>query len=105
MLAIPLGQSLLAKGQAEGEDRIVVEAVRGSTENGITSTAFLENAFRTDVYRLELTFNPDGSYSYVSDTTLVVRGRSEPFLHRDHNRLVKVADARPNPLMLTGPAA
>lgn len=111
-LAIPRGQSLLAKGQAEGPDRIVVEAVRGSTENGITSTAFLEYAFRTDAYRLELTFNPDGSYSYVSDTTLIVRGRSEPFLHRDRNTLVKVAEAEPNPLMLMtlraeprGPAA
>ena len=99
-LAIPRGQSLLAKGRAEGPDRIVVEAVRGSTENGITSTAFLEYAFRTDAYRLELTFNPDGSYSYVSDTTLIVRGRSEPFLHRDRNTLVKVAEAQPNPLML-----
>lgn len=98
-LAIPRGQSLLAKGQAEGPDRIVVEAVRGSAENGITSTAFLEYAFRTDAYRLELSFNPDGSYSYVSDTTLIVRGRSEPFLHRDRNTLLKVAEAEPNPLM------
>ncbi|MCW3847626.1 heme-binding beta-barrel domain-containing protein [Sphingomonas sp. LB-2] len=99
-LAIPRGQSLLAKGRAEGDDRIVVSAGRGSTENGITSTAFLEYAFRTDAYRLELSFNPDGSYSYVSDTTLVVRGRSEPFLHRDSNTLVKVAEPVPNPLML-----
>ena len=111
-LAIPRGQSLLAKGQAEGDNRIVVSAERGSTENGITSTAFLEYAFRTDAYRLELTFNPDGSYSYVSDTTLIVRGRSEPFLHRDINRLVKVAEPEPNPLLLltlraeqAGPAA
>lgn len=99
-LAIPRGQSLLAMGRAEGEDRIVVSAERGRTENGITSTAFLEYAFRTDAYRLELSFDPDGSYSYVSDTTLIVRGRSEPFLHRDRNRLVKVAEAGPNPLML-----
>ena len=112
-LAIPRGQSLLAKGQGAPDDlKLVVEAVRGSTENGITSTAFLEYAFRTDAYRLELSFNPDGSYSYVSDTTLIVRGRSEPFLHRDINRLVKVAEPEPNPLMLltlraeqTGPAA
>lgn len=99
-LAIPRGQSLLAKGQAQGEDRIVVEAVRGNTENGITSTAFLEYAFRTDAYRLELIFNPDGTYSYVSDTTLQVRGRAEPFLHRDRNVMTKVAEAEPNPLML-----
>ncbi|MEZ0243625.1 MAG: FABP family protein [Sphingomonas sp.] len=111
-LAIPRGQSLLAMGRAEGDDRIVVSAERGSTENGITSTAFLEYAFRTDAYRLELSFNPDGSYSYVSDTTLIVRGRAEPFLHRDRNTLTKVAEPEPNPLLLltlraeqTGPAA
>lgn len=98
-LAIPRGQSLLAMGREVGDGRIVVEAARGSTENGITSTAFLEYAFRTDAYRLELSFNPDGSYSYVSDTTLIVRGRSEPFLHRDRNTLVKVAEVEPNPLM------
>ena len=31
---------------------------------------------------------------------LMVRGRPEPFLHRDHNTLVKVGDPTPNPLML-----
>jgi len=112
-LAIPRGQSLLAKGQGAADDlKLIVESARGTTENGITSTAFLEYAFRTDAYRLELTFNPDGSYSYVSDTTLIVRGRAEPFLHRDINRLVKIAEPGPNPLMLAtlkcepiGPAA
>ena len=58
------------------------------TVNGICSTPFLEEAFRTDSFRLEITFNPDGSWSYVSDTTLVVHGRSEPFSHLDRNTLV-----------------
>jgi hypothetical protein len=31
---------------------------------------------------------------------LVVRGRPEPFLHRDRNTLVRVAEPTPNPLML-----
>ncbi len=56
-------------------------AERGQTEYGICSTAFLEYAFRTDSYRLEVTFNADGSWSYVSDTMLMVRGRPEPFRH------------------------
>jgi hypothetical protein len=100
-LTIPRGQTVLASGQAAADaDRLVVTAERGSTENGICSTAFLEYAFRTDAYRLEVTFNPDGSWSYVSDTTLVVRGRAEPFLHRDRNTLVKIAEPKPNPLAL-----
>jgi len=98
-LTIPRGQVVLASGIAAADaDRLVVTAERGSTEYGICSTAFLEHAFRTDAYRLEVTFNPDGSWSYVSDTTLVVRGRAEPFLHRDRNTLVKVAEPKPNPL-------
>ena len=62
--------------------------------------SFLEYAFRTDRYQLEVTFNADGSWSYVSDTTLIVRGQAEPFMHRDRNRLVKIAEPKPNPLML-----
>lgn len=98
-LTIPRGQIAIASGHATASDeRLVVTAERGQTEYGICSTAFLEYAFRTDRYQLEVTFNPDGSWSYVSDTTLVVRGRTEPFLHRDRNTLVKVAEPRPNPL-------
>lgn len=98
-LSIPRGQTALASGHAApGDDRIVVTAERGSTENGICSTAFLEYAFRTDRYQLEITFNPDGTWSYVSETALVVRGRPEPFTHRDHNTLAKVAEPAPNPL-------
>ena len=100
-LAIPRGQTALASGQAKpDDDRIVVTAERGQTEYGICSTAFLEYAFQTDRYRLEITFNADGSWSYVSDTTLIVRGQAEPFMHRDRNRLVKIAEPIPNPLML-----
>lgn len=100
-LAIPRGQTALAAGQAKpDDDRIVVIAERGQTEYGICSTAFLEYAFRTDRYQLEVTFHADGSWSYVSDTTLIVRGQAEPFLHRDRNRLVKIAEPKPNPLML-----
>jgi hypothetical protein len=30
---------------------------------------------------------------------LMVRGRAEPFLHRDQNTLIKVAEPGPNPLL------
>ena len=100
-LTIPRGQSVLARGRASEDRRsLSVEAVRGSTENGIVSTAFLEYAFRTDAYRLAFQFEEDGSWSYVSDTTLQVRGQEKPFLHTDRNRLVKVGEPTPNPLLL-----
>jgi hypothetical protein len=99
-LSIPRGQVAIAGGRAKpGDDRLVVTATRGSTEYGICSTAFLEHAFRTDRYQLTVTFNPDGSWSYVAETTLAVRGQAEPFIHRDVNQLVGIAAPKPNPLM------
>lgn len=98
-LAIPRGQVALAAGRASDDGRsLIVSAERGSSEYGVCSTAFLEHAFRTESYRLEITFNDDGTWSYVSDTMLTVRGQVEPFRHRDRNTLVKVAEPTPNPL-------
>lgn len=100
-LAIPRGQVAIASGQATPDAaRLVLTAERGQTEYGICSTAFLEYAFRTDAYRIEVTFHEDGSWSYVTDTTLLVRGRTEPFAHRDRNRLYKMAEPQPNPLFV-----
>ena len=100
-LAIPRGQSLLAGGKAKADGSgLNVSARRGSTEYGICSTSFLEHAFRTDSYTLDITFNADGSWSYISDTMLSVRGQAEPFRHRDRNTLSKTAEPTPNPLAL-----
>lgn len=98
-LAIPRGQVAMASGHARpGDNQLVLTAQRGQTEYGICSTAFLEYAFRTDSYRIEVTFNPDGSWSYVLDTMLMVRGQGE-FRHRDVNTLTKVAEPQPNPVL------
>jgi hypothetical protein len=100
-LTIPRGQVAIASGQAKPDDRsLTLIAERGQTEYGICSTAFLEHAFRTDAYKIVVTFNDDGSWSYVIDTTLQVRGRAEPFIHRDRNTLRKVAEPQPNPLFV-----
>ena len=97
-LTIPRGQVAIAAGRAAPDaERLVLTAERGQTEYGICSTAFLEYAFRTDSYRIVLDFHPDGSWSYVIDTMLTVRGRPETFAHRDRNRLVKVREPAPNP--------
>ena len=97
-LAIPRGQIAIAAGtSAPDARRLVLEAKRGETEYGICSTTFLEQAFRTDSYRIEVDFHDDGSWSYLLDTMLMVKGRPEPFRHRDRNRLTKVAEADLNP--------
>lgn len=96
-LAIPRGQVLLAAGQAKPDDKkISVTAKRGDTAYGICSTDFLEQAFRTDSYRCDITFNDDGSWSYQIETALFVRGA--PFNHRDSNTLKLVAPPKLNPL-------
>jgi hypothetical protein len=100
-LAIPRGQIAMAAGHAAPDaSSLVLTATRGQTEYGICSTSFLEYAFRTDSYRIEVAFNTDGSWSYMLDTMLLVRGRGEAFQHRDVNTLFKVAEPTPNPLML-----
>jgi len=97
-LAIPRGQIAIAAGHAEPDaKRLVLKATRGQTDYGICSTTFLELAFRTDSYQITVDFHDDGTWSYVSDTTLVVKGQDEPFLHRDRNQLTKIAEPDLNP--------
>lgn len=97
-LAIPRGQTAMAAGHAGPDDmKLVLEAKRGQTDYGICSTTFLEQAFRTDSYRLEVEFHADGSWSYVSSTSLMVHGRNAPFLHQDRNTLKKVGEPDLNP--------
>lgn len=98
-LAIPRGQVALARGQgAAGDAKLTVRAERGGPGYGICSTDFLEWAFRTESYELEVTFLEDGRWRYVSDTMLAVRGQAELFRHRDVNTLSKVGEPTPNPL-------
>ena len=100
-IAIPRGQVVLAGGTATADAKsISVEARRGDTRFGICSTTFLEQAFRTDYYRIDITFNDDGSWTYVTRTDLAIRGKAPAFDHRDTNTLRRVAPPVPNPLLV-----
>jgi len=97
-LAIPRGQIAMASGHAQpGDDTLIVSAERGRTDYGICSTTFLEEAFRTDSYRLTITFNPDGSWHYVAETQLAVHGQNGLFNHRDENTLRRIYGPQPTP--------
>ena len=99
-IAIPRGQVVLAGGTAKpDDDRMFVEARRGDTRFGICSTTFLEAAFRTDYYSIEISFNLDGSWTYVTRTDLALRGETPAFDHRDTNTLRRIAAPPPNPLV------
>ena len=102
-LTIPRAQVALAVGKAAANARsFEVAAKRGSTENGICSAAFLEHAFTTIEFRIKVSVNGDGTWSYEEDTVLMVKGQSEPFHHTDRNTLTRIGDPTPNPLALQG---
>lgn len=97
-LAIPRGQSALAIGHAAADAKSFrLEAVRGSTVNGISSNPFLEYAFRTERYAITVTIHDDGTWSYAQETMLIIPGQTEPFPHTDRNTLVKIGEPTPNP--------
>lgn len=98
-LAIPRAQVALAVGKAAADAKqFEVLATRGATTYGICSTPFLEHAFTTIEFRVNVTINPDDTWSYLEDTVLLVKGQTEPFHHVDRNTLTRVAAPTPNPL-------
>lgn len=98
-LAIPRAQSLLAVGKADADAKqFTLESKRGSTENGITSGAFLEENFRTESFIITITIHDENAWSYSENTVLHIAGVKEPFSHSDKHKLRRVAAAEPNPL-------
>ncbi len=97
-LAIPRGQTAMAVGKAAPNAReFELVASRGLTTYGICSNPFLEEAFRTDEYRIKVTINADGTWSYDETTILMIHGRNK-FEHTDKATLIKIAEPTPNPL-------
>ena len=98
-LGIPRAQVLLASGPA-GPDATEFEltATVGSEVHGILSNPFLHEAFRTLSYRIHVTINDDGTWSYEEEGVLQIPGREDPFSHIDRNTLTRVGPPEPNPL-------
>ena len=98
-LGIPRAQVLLASGPA-GSDATEFEltATAGSEIHGILSTPFLYEAFRTLSYRIHVTVNDDGTWSYEEEGVLQIPGRDEVFRHIDRNTLTRIAPPELNPL-------
>ena len=97
-LAIPRGQTAMAVGKAAANAKeFELIASRGLTTNGICSNPFLEQAFRTDEYRIKITIHDNGGWTYDETTTLMIRGQKR-FEHTDKNTLVKIGEPTPNPL-------
>jgi len=98
-LTIPRAQIAMAVGKAAADaTAFELVATRGAETYGICSTPFLEYAFKTVEYRITVTINADGTWSYDEDTVLMIKGQSEPFHHTDRNTLTRIGDPTPNPL-------
>lgn len=100
-LAIPRGQVALAAGTCDPHaTAFEVRATRGSTTYGIASNPFLDTNFTTTDFRMTVTANEDGTWTYDENTRMVLPDRAEPFDHIDRNTLHRVAGPTPNPLAL-----
>jgi len=98
-LTIPRAQVAMAVGKAAVDAKsFELVATRGLQTYGICSTPFLEYAFKTVEYRIKVTINADGTWSYDEDTVLMIKGKPEPFHHTDRNTLTRIAEPKPNPL-------
>lgn len=98
-LTIPRGQTVMAAGIASADaTEFELLATHDSEHFGICSSLFLDYAFKTVEFRIKVTINPDGTWSYDEDTVLLIRGQSEPFHHRDRNTLTRIEAPTPNPL-------
>ena len=56
-------------------------------------------------FRIQVTINADGTWSYDEDIVLMIPGEAEPFHHRDRNTLSRIAAPTPNPLALAATPA
>ena len=98
-LAIPRGQTLLASGPAEPDaTEFEVSAELGSTVYGILSNPFLDRAFQTVSFRMRISVQGDGTWSYEEHTTLRIPGRDGLVDHVDRNTLTRIGEATPNPV-------
>jgi hypothetical protein len=98
-LSIPRGQALLASGHAGPTDtEFEVRATIGSSIYGILSNPFLDRAFKTVSFRMNVSINSDGTWSYEEESRLMIPGFTQPFLHVDSNTLTRIGPPIPNPM-------
>lgn len=98
-LSIPRGMITMASGKASADARkFELVAKEDDRCAGISSNPFLDYAFRTVEFQIQVTIHDDGTWSYEQDTVLKIQNQIELFHHVDNNTLYKIGEATPNPL-------
>jgi hypothetical protein len=88
---VPRGVAVAAGAKCAPDARkFDMRADIGSNTFGILSNPFLDVAFRTVAYRLNVEVFGDNSFSYVEDTQIELNGNEDVFHHTDENRLTRV---------------
>ena len=88
---VPRGVTILAGGDAGASDRsFSMSATVGSEIYGISSNRFLDREFKTVRYELSVTIEDPDTFRYEEVTHLLLKNRSDVFLHRDANMLRRV---------------
>ena len=87
---VPRGITVNAGGQADPDAKTFeMTAEVGSNIFGITSNPFLDQAFKTVRYELQVIIHDNNQLSYTEDTQLKIQGQQEIFHHTDHNTLIR----------------
>ncbi len=98
-LSIPRGMITMATGKAAPDaNQFELLAKADDRCAGISSNAFLDYAFRTVEFRIQVSIHDDGTWSYEQDTVMRIKDQAELFHHVDNNTLHKIGEATPNPL-------
>ncbi len=98
-LSIPRGMITMASGKtAANAKQFELFAKEDDRCAGISSNPFLDYAFRTVEFRIQVSINEDGTWSYEQDTVMKIKDQAALFHHVDSNTLHKIGDATPNPL-------
>jgi hypothetical protein len=98
-LAIPRGEIVMAVGKASNNaNNFELVATHDSDNFGIRSAPFLDYSLKAVEFRIKISINSGGTWSYDEDTVLMIRGKTDLFHHTGRNTLTKIAEPTPNPL-------
>ena len=98
-LTLPRGMITMASGNALSDAKqFELHARENDPSAGISANPFLNYAFRTVEYRIQVSIHDNGTWSYEQDTVMKIKDQAELFHHVDNNTLHKIGEPTPNPL-------